>query len=79
MSDLLYWTVAGVGTLGCVYLFYLNGWDVEETLFGHTSEQEMEIFARRLLSMPQIRTCPHGRPVMIEMTRREMEKSFGRV
>ena len=44
-----------------------------------TSEYELEKFTEKLLSMPQIRTCPHGRPVMIEMTRREMEKSFGRV
>ena len=44
-----------------------------------TSEYELRQFTEKLLSMPQIRTCPHGRPVMIEMTRREMEKSFGRV
>ena len=44
-----------------------------------TSEYELQAFTERLLSMPDIRTCPHGRPVMIEMTRREMEKSFGRV
>ena len=44
-----------------------------------TSEFELQKFTQTLLSMPQIRTCPHGRPVMIEMTRREMEKSFGRV
>lgn len=29
-----------IGTFGCVYLFYLNDWDIEETLFGHTSEDE---------------------------------------
>lgn len=44
-----------------------------------TTELEMRKFTEKLLSMPHIRTCPHGRPVMIEMTRREMEKSFGRV
>ncbi len=43
-----------------------------------TSEYELRKFTEKLLSMPDIRTCPHGRPVMIEMTRREMEKSFGR-
>ena len=44
-----------------------------------TSDYELQKFCEKLLSMPEIRTCPHGRPVMIEMTRREMEKSFGRV
>jgi len=44
-----------------------------------TSKYELEFFVKKLLSMPNIRYCPHGRPVMIEMTRREMEKSFGRV
>lgn len=44
-----------------------------------TSEYELQAFTEKLLSMPDVRTCPHGRPVMIEMTRREMEKSFGRV
>lgn len=47
---------------------------------GHdTSPEEMAAFVTRLLSMPEIRYCPHGRPVLIEMTQRELEKSFGRV
>ena len=29
-----------IGTLLCVYQLYLVGWDVEELLFGHTSEDE---------------------------------------
>ncbi|MBQ4339058.1 MAG: DNA mismatch repair endonuclease MutL [Clostridia bacterium] len=44
-----------------------------------TSRYEMEQFAKRLLAMPEIRYCPHGRPVLIEMTQRELEKNFGRV
>lgn len=44
-----------------------------------TSRLEMERFAKQLLSMPDIRYCPHGRPVLIEMTRRELEKNFGRI
>ena len=44
-----------------------------------TSSLEMERFAKQLLSMPDIRYCPHGRPVLIEMTKRELEKNFGRV
>lgn len=44
-----------------------------------TSRLEMERFAKQLLSMPEIRYCPHGRPVLIEITQRELEKNFGRV
>lgn len=44
-----------------------------------TSRLEMERFAKQLLSMPDIRYCPHGRPVLIEMTQRELERNFGRV
>lgn len=44
-----------------------------------TSRLEMERFAKQLLSMPDIRYCPHGRPVLIEMSQRELEKNFGRV
>ncbi len=44
-----------------------------------TSRFEMERFAKQLLSMPDIRYCPHGRPVLVEMTKRELEKNFGRI
>lgn len=44
-----------------------------------TSRYEMERFAKQVLSMPDIRYCPHGRPVLIEMTQRELEKNFGRI
>ena len=45
----------------------------------NTSRYEMEVFAKQILSMPSIKYCPHGRPVLIEITQRELEKSFGRV
>ncbi len=44
-----------------------------------TSDYEMRRFTEKLLSMPEIRCCPHGRPVLIELSRRELEKNFGRV
>lgn len=44
-----------------------------------TSPQEREMFVSKLLSMPEIRYCPHGRPVMIRVSRYELEKQFGRI
>ncbi len=44
-----------------------------------TSRVEQEHFVHHLLSLPDIRYCPHGRPVLFAMKRRELEKSFGRI
>ena len=44
-----------------------------------TSKYEAEMFVKHLLSRDDIRYCPHGRPVMIEMTQRELEKQFIRI
>ncbi|MCM1284830.1 MAG: DNA mismatch repair endonuclease MutL [Acetobacter sp.] len=44
-----------------------------------TSPQEQELFVKKLLSMPQIRFCPHGRPVFIKISKYDIEKQFGRV
>lgn len=35
--------------------------------------------AKKVLLDDSIRFCPHGRPVCIEMTRKELEKQFGRI
>ena len=45
----------------------------------YTSRQEQEMFVKKLLSMPSIRFCPHGRPVFIKMSKYDIEKQFGRV
>jgi len=42
-------------------------------------KEETEVFIKKLLSDDSIRYCPHGRPVMYELTKREIEKQFGRV
>ncbi|MBQ3537322.1 MAG: DNA mismatch repair endonuclease MutL [Clostridia bacterium] len=42
-------------------------------------KEETEVFVRELLSDPDIRYCPHGRPVMYELTKHEIEKQFGRI
>lgn len=43
------------------------------------SAKEMEVLLARLLELENPYTCPHGRPVIIRMTRYELEKKFKRV
>ncbi len=40
---------------------------------------EMQKFTEKVLSMPDIRYCPHGRPVIAKLTKHELERLFGRV
>ncbi|MGN1118249.1 MAG: DNA mismatch repair endonuclease MutL [Acutalibacteraceae bacterium] len=40
---------------------------------------EQQKFVEMLLSDESVRYCPHGRPVLIEMTKNELEKQFGRI
>ena len=44
-----------------------------------SSPQEMLALARRLAAHPEIRYCPHGRPVSIVMRKKDLEKQFGRI
>lgn len=44
-----------------------------------TSDYERERFVKNLLHRQDIRYCPHGRPVMVEMKQTELEKKFGRL
>ena len=45
---------------------------------GFTSREEQQDFVARLLADPQVRSCPHGRPVLFVLTRGEVEKQFKR-
>lgn len=43
------------------------------------STAEMKVLAEQVLYNDEIRYCPHGRPVLIEMSKYELEKQFGRI
>ena len=43
------------------------------------STAEMKALAERVLYNDDVRYCPHGRPVLVEMSRYELEKQFGRI
>ena len=45
----------------------------------HLSNQEMETLARNVLRLKNINTCPHGRPIIITMSQKEIEKEFKRI
>lgn len=44
-----------------------------------TTDYELYDFTKRLLQNDDIRYCPHGRPVLIELSRHELDRQFGRV
>ena len=43
------------------------------------SWDEARSLIAQLLELPDPYTCPHGRPTVIRMTKRELEKKFGRI
>lgn len=43
------------------------------------TKPEMERLCERVLALPGINTCPHGRPIMIKMSKTELEKQFKRI
>ena len=43
------------------------------------STAEMKVLAEQVLYDDNVRYCPHGRPVLIELSKYELEKQFGRI
>ncbi|MCD8180794.1 MAG: DNA mismatch repair endonuclease MutL [Firmicutes bacterium] len=43
------------------------------------SKIEMETLVRNVLRLKNINTCPHGRPIIITMSKKEIEKEFKRI
>ena len=44
-----------------------------------SSDIELLALAKQVINDNDVRFCPHGRPVMIELSKYELEKQFGRV
>lgn len=45
----------------------------------YLDEKEMRWLVKSVLELENINTCPHGRPIMIKMTQKDMEKEFKRI
>lgn len=43
------------------------------------SKIEMEALVRNVLRLKNINTCPHGRPIIVTMSKKEIEKEFKRI
>ena len=42
-------------------------------------EKEQRELVKMVLALNNINTCPHGRPIVISMSKKEIEKSFKRI
>ncbi len=45
----------------------------------HMDEVEMRDLVERVFALENINTCPHGRPIVISMSKKEIEKEFKRI
>lgn len=43
------------------------------------SKYELITLVKKLDENPELRHCPHGRPILISITKKEIEKQFGRI
>lgn len=43
------------------------------------SRMEMEALVRNVFRLENINTCPHGRPIVVSMSKKEIEKEFKRI
>ena len=56
-----------------------DGGGKSQRLGFESSDIELLALAKQVVNDNDVRFCPHGRPVMIELSKYELEKQFGRV
>ena len=44
----------------------------------HTDAEELDYLAAQVLTRDDLKTCPHGRPIVVTLTRKQLEKQFKR-
>ncbi len=44
----------------------------------HTSNEELKVLAARVMADAELKYCPHGRPICITLTKKQLEKQFKR-
>ena len=44
----------------------------------YTTDYELQTLAQKVLESDSVMYCPHGRPVAFKITKKELEKHFGR-
>ena len=74
--EAIIWISAVVRIVIC--MFPQNNWCTDEGNM-KLSVQEVDALIGELLSLDNPYHCPHGRPTIIAMTKRELEKKFKRI
>ncbi len=44
----------------------------------HDSDSDVRFVVEKILTIPDITVCPHGRPVVMNLTKHELDRQFGR-
>ena len=44
----------------------------------HTDEKELEVLIRQVMENEELKYCPHGRPICISLSKKQLEKQFKR-
>ena len=89
MNKYLILTVLFLGLMGFGWMYFLTNqvtnYDtaiencIQKMDSLETRTQILEALVEKLIANPDVRYCPHGRPIYISMSKRELEKQFGRI